>query len=78
MMDDDVFKAEYTRTDIPGVWKVVFHSGISIVYDHVGYIFSDEAGQFSLRIYSTKEEALASLIEYNDGLNAYDATGHEI
>lgn len=72
---DDAVKLTYSKTDVAGVWQIYIKSSISAMFDHYGYVYADEAGQFSMSIYPTNEDALAALYLYNEGLNAYDAGG---
>lgn len=74
---DDAVKLTYSKTDVEGVWQIYIKSSISAMFDHYGYVYADEAGLFSMSIYPTTEDALTALHLYNEGLNAYDATGSE-
>lgn len=75
-MEDNV-KITYTKSNVAGIWQIYIKSSISAMFDHYGYVYADEAGQFSMSIYATEQAALSDLYLYNEQLNAYDATGHE-
>lgn len=66
---NDKYRAEYIKTTIEGVWQVLFINDESIMFDHIGYVYSDEAGMFSLKIYGTPNEAESALLKHNKYLN---------
>lgn len=70
---EDKVTITYSKADVNGVWQIYIKSSISAMFDHYGYVYADEAGQFSMSIYPTVEDALTDLYLYNEQLNAYDA-----
>lgn len=68
---EDTMKVTYSKTDTPGVWQLYLQSSISAMFDHLGYVYADEAGQFSLLIYPTEEDARTDLHLYNNQLTQW-------
>lgn len=70
-MSDNNHHAEiiYTPCDTAGIYQLQIKSAISAMFDHFGYVFADETGMFSLKIYDSPEAALDAMVEYAGYLN---------
>ena len=69
---NDTIEVTYSKSNVEGIWQIYLKSSISAMFDHYGYVYADEAGQFSMSIYASEEDALTDLHLYNEQLNAYD------
>ena len=70
-MSDNNHHAEiiYTPCDTAGIYQLQIKSAISAMFDHYGFVYTDEAGLFSMSVYDTSEAALDAMVEYAGYLN---------
>lgn len=59
---------KYRPTTNPCIWDVFIDSEETAMLDHFGFVYSDEAGLYSMHIYPTFEGALEALTEYTEDL----------
>lgn len=56
----------YSPCDTAGIYQIQIKNKM---FDHFGYVWVDEAQQFSLKIYDSPEDAMDAMAEYAGYLN---------